>query len=219
MNTTKKLMTLLVVMTLSGFMATAQEGDLPANNRRWSLEVGATLDFLQDKLPQFHHNKQGWGLYLETRCRIGQSPFDVGLYASLSNAPRVQHYDINGEVLDENGDPIGTVTGWAENEITFAAYNVLATFDYNHRLGRRCEAFVGAGIGICKYKEGKECRLDEDPFSFAYDPHDGTSLSVMPRVGVLLFNHLRLTAGYKFQERGNRHAFVSAGIVGFFGHK
>lgn len=208
----------ILLMASMSFMAAAQEGDQTTNNRRWSLEAGANLDFLQDKLPQFHHNNQGWGLFLETRYRIGQSPFDIGLYASLSNAPRAQHYDINVEVFDENGDPIGNVIGYAENEVKFGAYNVMATFNYNHRLDRHCEAFIGAGIGICKYNEGKECCVgDDDPFS--YEPHSGASLSLAPRVGILLFNHLRLTAGYKLQERANRHAFLSIGIVGFFGRK
>jgi opacity protein-like surface antigen len=211
---------LILLLGLTALTVAAQEDEQPSGNGwRWSLEMGANWDFLQDELPQFDRNKQGWGLYFETRYRIGQTPFDVGLYGSLSNVPRITHTEICAEIQDENGKPIGTLNGYSEGEIKFASWNLMATFDYNHRFGRHCEVFAGAGLGICKYYEGRNWELlSADWYSISDDPHDGISLSLMPRVGVLLFNHLRLTAGYKIQEKANRHAFVSISMVGFFGN-
>ena len=216
----KKILLILLV-GLTALTAAAQEGEQTSGNGRpWSLEIGANWEFLQDKLLQFDRNEHGWGLYFETRYRIGQTPFDVGLYGSLSNVPRITHTEISTEIQNENGEPIGTLNGISEGEIKFGSWNVMATFDYNHRFSRRCEVFAGAGIGICKYYEGRNWELlSANWYSITDDPHDGISLSLMPRVGVLLFNHLRLTAGYKIQEKANRHAFVSIGMVGFFGRK
>ena len=206
--------TIATLMLLTAFHAVAQVSDQSTNDYRWNIELGASLDFLQDKLPQFHHNKLGAGLYFETRYRIGETPIDVGLYGSWSAVPRVHRTTFSGEIFDENGQPIGNIKGYGEGDVGFSAANVMATVGYNHRFSRHCEGFVGAGIGICSYQDGKNWEvIDEDEISFTTVEHGGTSLALMPRVGVQLFNHLRLTAGYKFQEKGNRHAFVSVGFV------
>lgn len=216
----KKILLILLV-GLTALTAAAQEGEQTSGNgRRWSLEMGANWDFLQDKLLQFDRNKHGWGLYFETRYRIGQTPFDVGLLFSINALPRKNRINFDDELLDANFQPIGRISGYKEDEVSFVSGNFMTTFDYNKRLGRRCEAFVGAGIGICRYNNGKKCEATgiDSYGTVLYEHHGGTSLSLMPRVGVLLFNHLRLTAGYKFQEKANRHAFVSISMVGFFGN-
>ena len=221
MSATKKLTILLLAMlTLSGLKASAQEGMQSGQVRRWSLELGYSCNFLQDKLPQFYCNKVGFDFHIAGRYRIGQTPFDVGLLFSINALPRENHFSFDDELLDANFQPIGRIEGYKEDEVSFVSSNFMATFDYNKRLGRRCEAFVGAGLGICRYSAGKKCEAtDMDRYGrINYESHGGTSLSLMPRVGVLLFNHLRLTAGYKFQEKANRHAFVSISMVGFFGN-
>ena len=219
MKTTKKLTTLLlgVLMVLT---ASAQEGVQSGQGRRFCLELGYSCNFLQDKLPQFHRNKVGFDFHFGGRYRIGQTPFDVGLLFSVNALPRENRIYFDDELLDETFQPIGHISGYNEDEIRFVFCDFMATFDYNMRLGRRCEAYVGTGLGICRYNNGKNCEttgIDND-CTVLYDHHGGTSLSLMPRVGVLLFNHLRLTAGYKLQEKANRHAFVSIGMVGFFGN-
>lgn len=206
--------TIATLMLSTAFHAVAQDSNHSTNDYRWKIELGASMDFLQDKMPQFHHNKLGGGLYIETRYRIGETPVDVGLYGSWSAVPRVHRTSFNGEIFDENNQPIGTFKGYGEGDVGFSAVNVMATVSYNHRFSRHCEGFVGAGIGICSYQQGKNWEvIGEDEISFTTVDHGGISLALMPRAGVLLFNHLRLTAGYKMQEKGNRHAFVSVGFV------
>lgn len=206
--------TIATLMLSTAFYAVAQDSNLSTNDYRWNIELGANLDFLQDKMPQFHHNKLGAGLYFETRYRIGDTPIDVGLYGSWSAVPRVHRTTFSSEIFDENNQPIGTIKGYSEGDVGFSAVNVMATVGYNHRFSRHCVGFAGAGIGICSYQEGKNWEvIGEDAISFTTVNHGGTSLALMPRIGVQLFNHLRLTAGYKLQEKGNRHAFVSVGFV------
>lgn len=211
---------LIVLMAVSGLTATAQEDVQSEQVRRWSLELGYSCNFMQDKLPQFYRNKVGFDFHIGGRYRIGQTPFDVGLLLSVNGLPRENHFSFDDELLDENFQPIGRIDGYKEDEVSFVSGNFMATFDYNKRLGRRCEAFFGAGLGICRYSAGKKCEAtDMDWYGIVnYERHGGTSLTLMPRVGVLLFNHLRLTAGYKLQEKANRHAFVSISMVGFFGN-
>lgn len=210
--------TLIVAIALwlvasASSLAADREKATTADNRRWGLEIGACMDFLQDGLPQFCHNKPGGGVYFETRCRIGQTPIDVGLYASLNTAPRRYSATVEKELLDENAAPIGRVIFTREGQIPFGSGNVMATINCNLSLGRRCEAFVGAGVGISKYADNGHWNSDPGYRG------SGVSLSLMPRAGILLFDHLRLTTGYKFQERANRHAFVSIGLVGFIGKR
>ena len=202
-------------------MASAQEGVQSTQGRRWSLELGYSCSFLQDKLPQFYRNKVGFDFHFGGRYRIGQTPFDVGLLFSVNALPRKNRINFDDELLDANFQPIGRISGFKEDEVSFVSGNFMATFDYNMRLSRRCEGFVGAGLGICKYNNSQICEaMGIDNYgTVLYDHHGGTSLSLMPRVGVLLFNHLRLTAGYKLQEKANRHAFVSISLVGFFGNQ
>ena len=210
----------ILLMVSMSFMASAQENDQTANHHQWSLELGYSCNFLQDKLLQFKRNKVGFDFHFGGRYRIGQTPFDVGLLYSINAFARENRIYFDDELLDVNAQPIGRISGNKEDEVSFVSSNFMATFDYNLRLGRRCEAFVGAGLGICKYNAGKKCEATGiDSYGIIlYDYHDGISPSIMTRVGVLLFNHLRLTAGYKFQEKANRHAFVSVDMVGFFGN-
>lgn len=203
-----------MLMTMSSTFISAQDNNRRIDDYRWHIELGGSIDFLQDKLQQFHHNKLGAGLHFETRYRIGQSPIDVGLYGNLSAVPRVHRTTFYNEIIDENNQPIGTIQGYGESDTGFSSINLMATVGFNHRLNNWCEAFAGAGIGICSYKEGKKLEIiEDDALSTTIVNHGGTSLAVMPRIGVQLFNHLRLTAGYKFQEKANRRAFVSVGFV------
>ena len=122
--------TIATLMLLTAFHAVAQVSDQSTNDYRWNIELGASLDFLQDKLPQFHHNKLGAGLYFETRYRIGETPIDVGLYGSWSAVPRVHRTTFSGEIFDENGQPIGNIKGYGEGDVGFSAANVMATVGY-----------------------------------------------------------------------------------------
>ncbi len=211
----------IMLLSSTAAMATDVEQERSIGNWRWCLEMGACMDFLQDGLPQFCQNKLGGGMYYEARYHIGQTPFNVGLYASLNTAPRRYSSAFEQELLDESDAPIGRVTLTHKGGIRYGSGNVMATINYDVMLGRRCEAFVGAGIGICNYVDNRHWMPTPDQ-SYLSDTEyrgSGISLSVMPRVGIQLFEHLRLTAGYKFQEKANRHAFVSIGLVGFIGKR
>ena len=49
--------TIATLMLSTAFHAVAQDSNHSTNDYRWKIELGASMDFLQDKMPQFH----GWG--------------------------------------------------------------------------------------------------------------------------------------------------------------
>lgn len=74
--------------------------------------------------------------------------------------------------------------------------------DYNFNRGSKVAPFVGVGIGDvkCDVIQGSEGR-------------EGMSLMVVPRVGVELWNHLRLTADLRLARKGYNTVGISIGYT------
>lgn len=83
------------------------------------------------------------------------------------------------------------------------------------RRRRNVSFFAGAGVGYAFLDNSAPVVFDDTQSNwggFSTGSRSG-SLCFMPRIGVELFHHLRVTFDYKLQERANRHFGLSLGVV------
>lgn len=161
---------------------------------RWNIEPGYMWTFGENNITGFAEQKCGYGFLLETRYRLN-SGIDFGLYTSIAKFER------NYEHLSYEDFKI-------YNNIQFMSVNIMPTVSYNHRVNRFVELFGGVGLGWM-YGDNSKNVFDAD--GLPKEDSSCNSLVFMPRVGVKVRNHLRFSAGYKFQEKANSHAFISVG--------
>jgi hypothetical protein len=69
---------------------------------------------------------------------------------------------------------------------------MLVVGDYNFQHGRRVKSFVGVGVGNAH--------------------EDETSVAIVPRAGVKLWNHVSLTLGYEVSNKWSNHFDLKIGI-------
>lgn len=123
-------------------------------------------------------------LFLELRSNIPCSKFDIGVQICLA-----------GTLDDESYN--------SENHIKYLKETgtfMIPFVDYNFRRGRKVSYFVGSGIGMMHSK------INND--------NTYSSISIVPRVGMEFFNHLRLTMDYKWNPKGEyNYAGISVGVV------
>ena len=88
------------------------------------------------------------------------------------------------------------------HDISTRIFSLTLYGDYNFRRGSKVAPFVGAGIGSanCENIQGSEGR-------------EGGSLLLVPRVGVKLWNHLRLTADLRLARKGFNTVGLSIGYA------
>lgn len=129
-------------------------------------------------------------LGLELRYNTEELPWDCGVFLQLDGASR--HYDI-----PERPD------GYRLQTNRTLAYGI--TGDYNFRQGYRVNPFVGIGIGCGSY--------DQVGNSLYQNVTPATTFVFMPRAGVELFHHLRLTAHCMIVRRGFHTAAIAIGVV------
>lgn len=130
---------------------------------------------------------------LELRYNLHNSPWNVGIHYENSIAPLES---VDYEVLYDTSPspiPMGTI----DEDIHY----ILPVADYNFHRGERLSYFIGGGLGM------SICRIE-------YNTRG--SFALMPRAGVELFNHLRLTLSYKYNSRGIYH-YLGLSISGVLG--
>ncbi len=138
-----------------------------------------------------------WGPRLtgELRYNFKCLPIDVGLQISASN-----FYRSADEVQNDR--------------LNFKSCNIMAVADYNFRRGRNISFFAGAGLG---YSNGgtTEPQWDANGDNWGgYDTgEEANRIGFAPRVGIELWNHLRLTATYTVFERYNNNLSINLGVV------
>ena len=182
------------VILMLCLMAAMCAGSASAQGKHFAIEFGAGMNFGLADLgkDKFSGNKSSADLYAELRYSIKQSPFEVGLYVGenllLRESLRGNNYD-------------------------FFSTNIMLTSNYNHVLNDKFTLFGGVGVGMCTIDSSADIEIEgSDMFSEAYsDNGPSGSFAFMPRVGVQFWK-LRLTMGYKFQEKANRHAFATLGF-------
>lgn len=135
-------------------------------------------------------NDVGLSLGLELRYNTEEQPWDCGAFLQLDAASR-NFYSQNRP---------GSV-GVQTNRIW--AYGI--TGDYNFRQGYRVNPFVGMGVGIAS--------LDQEGDSKYKNITSTETFVFMPRAGVELFHHIRLTAHCMIVRHGFHTAALSIGFV------
>ena len=156
-------------------------------------EIGGGFSFGADKL-NFDKNKLGATFYAEARYNMQRVPLDIGVQAG-------------GTIFHRESVNAG--------QLKFRTWNVMAVSDYNFRRCKKISLFAGIGLGYASLDHSAPITFDDSQSNwggFSTGTRTG-SLCFMPRIGVELFHHLRVTLDYKLQEKANRHFGLSLGVV------
>ena len=191
----KKISLVFLLAMVFSTICNSQESYITRDNR-FTIEAGGDMIFGAASLKQFERNHPvTGGVYGEIRYTFKKVPVDVGFYAG---------YNILVRDVVKNGP-----------DCDFKSTNFMITADYNWRLSRYVTAFAGAGLGMARIDHSKEVEVIPSEFPVVAFGDNGTSgsFAFMSRVGFTAFNVARVTMGYKFQEKANRHAFISLGFT------
>ena len=170
-------------------------------DKHWQVELGAGPTFGYSKVMGLSNNQAGATIFGEARYDFSKVPVSVGLQVATNLYAR--DYYSGGDVI------IGA------SGIDFFSTNIMITGDYYLEVNDKINLFAGAGLGYCKINNSKNVEISDADFGAISVGDDGPSgtAAFMPRVGVLFFNKIRLTVGYRFEEKANRSAFATAGFV------
>lgn len=163
--------------------------------RRVEFELGSGYSFAANKCG-FDKNKAGYNLLFELRYNLGKVPVDVGLHAS--------YFEMAREV-------IGTQPGSTAYSNKFNSFTFLAVSNYNFWRGKTASIYAGAGIGVTTVESTEEYIYETWPLHGV--EFDSPKFCFMPRVGVELFNHFRITAAYKMQGKIHSNFNLTFGFV------
>ena len=185
-----KRITILLIAIMSCTATFAQRVEV----RRLEGEIGVGLVNGVNKLT-LDGCDAGPRLYAELRYNLHALPIDLGVQFSSS------YFHRNA---DSQADRLQT-----------KSCNIMAIADYNLLRGRKISLFAGAGVGcgVLNLTAPISITRPDERWS-GYSAGEGKAkLSVMPRFGVELFNHLRLTLFYTGEEKANNHHGLSIGGV------
>ena len=174
---------LLGLTTLSAATASAQSYLTKRTVGAVEVELGVGLATAANSISQFGKARQGVEVNAEVRYNFHQAPIDLGLHFGLCSFTRSSH------------------VGNYASKHNFDSQSLMIVSDYNFFQGRMASLFVGAGAGVAWNN------LNAD------GTKSGFNACVMPRIGVELSNHVRITAAYKFYERANNHLVLSVGFA------
>lgn len=183
---------ILILALFSFFYGNAQNSEYTV--RRFEGEIGTGLVWGTGKLG-CDEIDLGATIYAEARYNLRRLPLDVGLQVASSIFHR-DAYNVGRE--------------------PFKSGTIMAVADYNFRRMSNASFFAGVGVGYA-------AQLSTAPFVFddslpnnwsGFSTGDARgSFCVMPRVGVELWRHLRITAAYKVAEKANCHFDLTIGVV------
>ena len=132
----------------------------------------------------------------EVRLNLKEKPYDFGVQVGANLL--VRENDIS------------------KTDVGFTSLDFLAVTDYNSELSDDIRWFAGLGAGLMYCDENSHTELNTNGGywqTFTSSGGDEFTLCVMPRVGIEVWNHLRITAFYRIQEPANRHLGLSIGLV------
>ncbi|MBO5044753.1 MAG: hypothetical protein J6C45_06920 [Alistipes sp.] len=188
---TKRITTLLIALMCCG-AGFAQKTEV----RRLEGEIGIGLVNGVNSLT-LDNCATGPKLYGELRYNFRMLPIDVGMQVSGSYFWR-----------EAESQP---------ERLKSRSYNVMAVADYNLFRGRRVSLFAGVGVGLGVLSMSHPIDIKNPDAHWAgYSTGEGKNKPCFsPRVGVELFNHLRLTVHYMAEEKANNHfGFSIGGVIG-----
>lgn len=132
-------------------------------------------------------NKTGASVGLCLRYNFSEIPVDCGVYVSLNSARRdFKRYAGDGAYYQNNRTGSFGIEG-----------------NYNFRQGLKVNPYAGLCLGVGL----------NDVVGDRHVLSSGTSLSIMPRLGVELFHHLRIGAYCQLSRHGYNNAGLMIGIV------
>ena len=184
---------LLACALLCGLTAGAQSQH-PTESPDWSVrpievEVGGGMVFGADKL-NFDKVETGGMGFGEVRYNFRHLPVDVGV-------------QVAGNVFDRWTKEAGN--------LGFTSVNCLVVSDYNFWREKNISLFAGLGLGLAWHENAAPIT---NISGHGYEVGGSNkSFCFMPRVGVEIAQHLRLTASYLIEEKANRHFSLTLGVV------
>lgn len=150
-------------------------------------EVRIGPSFALDGSPAYSHTgHMGIHLGIELRQNIEGSPVDVGILWDLTDT-RHTYRNADRTRLSSTNSWVTSIAGIA---------------DWNFRQGYRMNPFAGIGVGIGTY--------DQDGHRTC---GDGYNVVIIPRVGLELMHHFRVSASCHIIRRGFNTAELSVGFV------
>lgn len=156
-------------------------------------EIGAGVVFGTDKLG-FDKINPGAVFYAEIRHNFRKLPLDAGI-------------QVAGTIFHRESDNAG--------QLKFKSWSLMAITDYNFLQKSRVSFFAGAGVGYTSSEHSAPVVFDDSQPNwggFSTGEKRG-SFCFMPRVGVELFHHLRVTAAYKLADKANSHFDLTVGVA------
>jgi len=147
----------------------------------------SVLDFSSFSAIRSDKTKMGPALFMEARVNIPTTTFDVGLQFSLHGFDR----EWSGMM-----------------EQTYRFKSLTTYIDYNYRKWKNIVPFAGIGIGF------SHIDIDIDYEAPAANDFSYTrSACLNPRIGVEIYNRIRLTCDWKFMEKNFSQLGLSIGFV------
>lgn len=174
---------LLGVITLSATTVSAQSYLTERKVGAVEVELGVGLATAANRISHFGESRQGVEVSAEVRYNFSQTPLDIGVHFGLCSFTRTQQL------------------GNYSSKHDFDSQMLMVVSDYNFFQGRLASLFIGAGAGVAWNNLN------------ANATKSGFNACVMPRIGVELSNHVRITAAYKFYEKANNHLVLSVGFA------
>lgn len=181
------------VWTEQGYKYMEEPAPLKREMRAVEVELGVGFPFGVHRLREagFGRYRTGVTGMVEVRYNLKRAPFDVGF--------QLRPTALNRDLSSDRGG------------CTFTSVALMATSDYNFRRGTDCSIFVGIGAGCAYLTESAAVRFDEHSGAF-YDNGPQASVCVMPRAGIEICDHWRITFAYQFMERANRNFSIAFGV-------
>ena len=189
-------MTKRVFMLVCALFCVLASNAQPTDVRRFEWEIGLGL---ADGLSVLNLDKctPGPKLYTELRYNIKAIPIDLGVQATTG-------YFWRSAEQVQNADRLKTTS-----------VNIMAVADYNLRRGKNFSIFAGVGLGLGILDITAPISFDNTQMNWSgYLTGDRSArLAFMPRIGVELWNHLRVSLTLTTQEKANNQYAVNVGLV------
>ena len=180
----KYFMLLLAFLLVAAIEAVAQERIIRAFEGEISLGVHTPINGLGDNVIC-----NATLIQLEGRYNFVSLPMDVGVLIR------------GAKLMRERENPQETWPGWYEDKkYDITTWHTMAVADYNFRREKKASFFVGLAAGC-----GSENAWNEKPVN--------PKFCFMPRCGVELWHHLRITLSYTHMDKRTNHIGVSLGGV------
>ncbi|MBR4409432.1 MAG: hypothetical protein IKT11_06935 [Bacteroidales bacterium] len=168
-------------------ISTLCRGQQYVRSRTLNFEVGAGLLYSFDKMisERVHPGASG---YAEVRYNLKAMPLSIGLNGSVQIVSRSS----------------------GRETLNYFSNNIMIVSDYGFFHKRDVKLFAGFGFGVASFD--KDASLERgDEIGCYYSSYEGSYICYMPRVTLQLFNHLRISTGYIFEDADNRNLYLRVG--------